>query len=345
MKAAWRDFLIDAGAEIQDERVVSFGNPERETQVAITGEVLCDLSHWGLIGVHGDDALSFLQNQLSSDVTQVTDARSQLSSYLSPKGRMLASFRLFHRGDTYFMRLPAAMLEATLQRLRLYVLRAKLTLQDASDALVRCGYAGRHAPGELQEALGACPAEVDDCVQAGDITALRVPGPHPRFELYGNLPAMQELWTALNVRGAPVGPSPWALLDILAGIPNIWPATSDRFVPQMTNLQLLGGVSFKKGCYPGQEIVARMHYLGQLKRRMYRIHLRGGPVPQPGEEIFAEDRDAEPGGMIVDAQPHPDGGAAALAVLRIEDAEGARLHLGRPDGTPLKIHDLPYAFG
>lgn len=344
MKPEWQSFLTDAGAEWADQRIVSFGNPERERSVVVSGNILCDLSHCGLIAAHGEEALRFLQSQFSSDVNEVSITHSQLSSYLSPKGRTLSCFRLFKRGDSYYLHLPRSMLEATLKQLRKYVLRAKLTLEDASDALVRCGYSGPNAERELEQALGAYPARVDDCVAAGDTMIVRVPGPHPRFEIYGELAPMKKLWSILNVRGAPVGASPWALLDILAGIPNVFPTTSDRFVPQMLNLHLLGGVSFKKGCYPGQEVVARMRYLGTLKRRMYRLHLAGDIAPQPGEAIFRIDGDAaEPSGAIVDAQPHPDG-VEILAVLRTADAEGHTLRLQSPDGAPLELRKLPYEF-
>jgi tRNA-modifying protein YgfZ len=343
MKPEWRSFLSDAGAELDDGAVASFGNPEREKRMVTNGDVLCDLSHWGLIGVRGDDALKFLHSQLSSDVTQVSETHSQLSSYCSPRGRMLACFRVFRRSDTFFLRLPAVMLEPTLKRLRLYVLRARAKLEDANNALIRCGYSGPNAKAELKRALGTCPDHVDACVGANDITVIHVPGPHSRFELYGNLTAMQELWSVLNVRAAPVGASPWALLDILSGIPNIFPATSDRFVPQMVNLHLLGGISFKKGCYPGQEVVARMHHLGKLKRRMYRVHLAGDRLPEPGDEIFAAGKNTtEPSGMVVDAQPHSDDGVEALAVLRLEDTQDTHLRLWNMDGPPLALRDLPF---
>ena len=256
---------------------------------------------------------------------------------------MLACFRVFRRNDTFFLRLPAVMLEPTLRRLHLYVLRARARLEEANNALIRCGYSGPNAKAELKRALGTCPDHIDACVEVHDITAIHVPGPHSRFELYGPLTAMQELWSVLNVRAAPVGASPWALLDILSGIPNIFPATSDRFVPLMANLHLLGGVSFYKGCYPGQEVIARMHYLGKLNRRMYRVHLTGDRVPEPGDQIFAAEKNAtEPIGMVVDAQPHSDDGVEALAILRVENTGNTHLRLRNTDSPLLALRELPY---
>lgn len=343
MKLDWQSFLVDTGAELGNQCVLSFGNPKREQQVATTGGILCDLSHWSLIGAYGEAAQIFLQSQFSSDVAEVSEYHSQLSSYCSPKGRMLASFRLFRRGNAYYLRLPREMLEATLRRLQMFVMRTKVTLEDASDALVRCGYSGPNAELELAQALGTYPIHADDCLQTNGVTVLRVPGLHPRFELYGELATMKKLWNSLNVRGAPVGASAWALLEILAGIPNILPQTSDRFIPQMANLDLLGGVSFKKGCFPGQEVIARMRYLGTLKRRMYRVHVSADAVPEAGDPLFsAGGSDTEPSGTLVNAQPGPDGGIEALAVLRTDEAERRALRLGSPDGAYVEVRKLPY---
>ncbi|HKF93640.1 MAG TPA: folate-binding protein, partial [Gammaproteobacteria bacterium] len=166
MKPEWKTFLIDSGAEFDGERIVSFGNAEREQSIFLSGDILCDLSHYGLISAYGEDALRFLQSQFSSDVTEVSQTRSQLSSYCSPKGRMLSCFRVFLRGDTYYLRLPSAMLEPMLQHLHIFLMRAKVTLADASDALIKCGYSGPHAEWELEQALGMYPVNVGDCVQA-----------------------------------------------------------------------------------------------------------------------------------------------------------------------------------
>ncbi len=343
MKPEWKEFLINAGAEFDDGRVVTFGNPEREKRMSTTGSILCDLSHMGLISAYGDDAETFLQGQSSNDVSQVSGSRSQLSSYCSPKGRMLANFRLFKRGETYYLRMPRELIEPVLQRLRMFVLMSKVTLEDADDALVRFGFSGPEAEAELSQALGTPPADDDAVVQIGEVTVIRIPGPHPRFELYGELEPMKKLWDKLNVHAAPVGASPWALLDILAGIPTVYSQTSEAFVPQMANMELVNGVSFKKGCYPGQEVVARMQYLGKLKRRMYRLHMDSNEAPKPGDDLFdANDESEQSAGKIVDAQPHPDGGIAALAVVQIASAEAGRLHLGSRQGLALAIEALPY---
>jgi hypothetical protein len=167
----------------------------------------------------------------------------------------------------------------------------------------------------------------------------------PRYEVYASaLQAAQEFWDALNVRGAPVGETAWRLLEIRAGLPVVFAANAEQFVPQMANLQLVDGVSFKKGCYPGQEIVARMQYLGTLKRRMYLGMIAQDDPVVPGAELYSATDSAQPVGRVVDAQPHPDGGQLALAVLQIQAADTADVFLGSPAGPAFDIQPLPYRF-
>lgn len=345
MTPEWKEFLVNAGAEIQDDCVTNFGNPDLELRVVTTGNVIADLSHMGLLCIRGEDAQSFLQGQLTNDVRAVSETRSQLTAYCSPKGRMLANGRLFLRDGAYYLRQPREMLDAILKRLRLFVLRARVTLEDATDSLVHFGLSGPTAEAELQNALGAVPDAVDAVIRCGEVTAIRIHGPHPRFELYGPVDEMKRLWTALDVQGVPIGATPWALLDILAGVPTVYPETVEAFVPQMVNLQLLNGVSFNKGCYTGQEVIARTQFLGKLKRRMYRAHVDTGTTPKPGDELYSPA--TEPGqsaGRIVDAKPWPDGGFEVLAVVQIANVETTAVRLGGPEGPELHFGELPYAF-
>jgi len=347
MKTDWKTFLADSGAEFDTDSVVHFGNPELEREVALSGLVFADLSYQGVIAVHGADARSFLQAQLSNDVSLLDDSsRSQLDAYCTPKGRMLGLMRLFRQGESYYLRLPLDTLESVLQRLRMYVLRAAVTLEDATDNFIRIGVSGAAAAEELQAAAGDLPDGVDHVVHRGDLTILQVAGVQPRYEVYAcSLAAARSLWDALNVRGAPVGEPAWRLLEILAGLPAVFAPTAELFVPQMANLERVNGVSFKKGCYPGQEIVARMQYLGTIKRRMYLGRISTDAAVTPGTELYSAADSEQPVGRIVDAQPHPDGGVAALAVLQIKSAEAGDVYLGASDGAPFVLQLLPYSFG
>lgn len=344
MKLEWKNFLSDAGAELSDIRVESFGNPDQERQIVHTGDIICDLSHYGLIAAYGEDAETFLQGQFTNDISHIDSGHSQLSSYCTPKGRMLANFRIFKRDETWYLCLPYELLEATLTRLRMYVMRSKVTLEDADDALIRFGLSGPTSAKQLKAITGSIPEEVDAVIQHENYTLIRVAGIEPRFEIYGLLDGMTQLWQSLDVDSAPVGASIWELLHIHAGIPFIVTQTSEAFVPQMANMELINGVDFKKGCYTGQEIVARMHYLGKLKRRMFRININTKQAPAPGDKLFAAESKGGSGtGTIVSAQQTADGSYDALAVIQITDAENQPLRLHDAGGPEIKVLDLPYS--
>lgn len=343
MKPEWLDFLNDNGAEIDDGQVISYGNLEREQRMVHTGLVICDLSHQGLISVDGEEASDFLQGQLTNDIRNVSEQHSQLSAYCTHKGRMLANFRVFKRADSFYLRLPLNQLEATLKRISMFVLMSKVIIKDSSLSLIKMGLSGPDADQVLGDLLPDIPAEVDDTSQCNGLTIIKIAGPHPRYEIIGELDAVKKIWQQLDVHAAPVGAGCWESLDIQAGIPTIYPATSEAFVPQMTNMQVINGVSFKKGCYTGQEVVARMQYLGKLKRRMFRVHIDIDEPVNPADKLFAANSDSAQGtGQIVSAQPDPNGGHVALAVINIADSENAQLKLHNENGPTVTLQDLPY---
>ncbi|MCK4705356.1 MAG: folate-binding protein, partial [Gammaproteobacteria bacterium] len=221
MKIEWQDFLKDAGAEFLNEKVESFGNPSQERQIIHSGNTFCDLSHYGLIAAYGEDTVNFLQGQFTNDVALVTETHSQLSSYCTPKGRMLANFRIFKRGETLYLLLPQPLLEPVLNRLRMFVMRSKVTLEDASDALMRFGFNGPDTEEQLQAITGTNPVNVNDCVQIEGYSIVRTHGTNPRFEIYGQLDDITKLWQSLDVDATAVGSHIWELLNIQAGIPVI----------------------------------------------------------------------------------------------------------------------------
>lgn len=340
MRNDWQEFLARAGAVIEDGSVHHFSDPRQEVRAAAAGDVAADLSHWSLIRAAGADAEAFLQGQLTNDVRQLGSG-SQLSGYCTAQGRMLALFRLFKRDGNFYLQLPAALRESVLKRLRMFVLRAKVTLEVADDELSRIGVAGPGVEAGLRARLGALPAQPDEGTSTGALTVLRLRGPHPRFEIVGPYVDLERLWSDLAL--TLVGAGAWAWLDISAGVPTVLPATVEAFVPQMTNLELLGGVNFKKGCYPGQEIVARTHYLGRLKQRMYRAHVDDTQAPKAGDPLYAPNFGEQTAGTIVDAQPAPEGGYDLLAVAQIASADVGVLSLRAPDGPSVTLLPLPYA--
>ena len=301
---------------------------------------ITDLSHFGLIRVAGDELRTFLQGQLTNDINAVTPTSAQLSSYCSPKGRMLGSFWIFQRGADLYLQLPVERLEAILKRLRMFVLRADVTLEDASEQLARFGIAGDCAAGILRFA----PSAGNSCETRDEVTVLRLPGDRQRFEVIAAPEVAGAIWSDLSATAEQTGSEFWSLMDIRAGIPTVFEDTVEAFVPQMANLQLVGGVSFTKGCYTGQEVVARMQYLGKLKRRMYRAQVDADERPAPGTEVFSPSSDSTQAiGRIVDSAAAPQGGFEVLAVLQISSAESGDVHLGDAAGPILKMLPLPYA--
>jgi tRNA-modifying protein YgfZ len=345
MRADWKAFLEAAGARIGEAGVSRFGEPLQELHRAASGEVLADLSHLGVIAVQGEDAASFLQGQLTCDLRLVTEDRSTLGAYLSPKGRALALFRIHKRPEAYYLALPSTLVQPVVRRLRMFVLRSKVAIEDASEAWVRVGVSGPDIERSLASRLGAFPQKVGAAVLKDGISILRIPGPHARVVLLGqDADTMERLWTDFRKTATPVGRDAWELLDILVGIPEVYPATVEAFVPQMLNLQALGGISFTKGCYTGQEIVARTQYLGKLKRRMYRAHVDAVTAPQPGQPLHVPGPDDQQSvGQVVASQAAPEGGYELLAVLLVESVDAGDVHLDGPQGPRLQFRELPYA--
>ncbi len=344
MNTEWRQLLERDGAVFDDEQVLSFGDEVGERRAARENLILADLSAWGFIGVSGADAEVFLQGQLANDVKALSPELSQLSAYCSPKGRILASLRVIRREDEYLLRLPQATLEATLKRLRMFVLRSKVTLEDRSDEFLSLGLAGEDAAERLGGVLSDLPAEPNAVSTAQDVTVVRVAGHTTRYECYGRPESIIALWQQLGAGAAKVSSATWAWLDIIAGVPWVAAETVDAFVPQMLNLQAIGALSFTKGCYPGQEIVARTQYLGKLKRRMFLAHADVARCPAPGTDVFAAtDPTEQSAGKVVDAQLSPDGGVDLLVVIQLAAAEGGGpLTLASPGGSPLTLAELPY---
>lgn len=220
-----------------------------------------------LLRATGPEARSFLQNQLTNDLREVSGERAQLAGYCSPKGRLLAVMTVQQLAeDDFALQLPAGIAAATLKRLRMFVLRSKLTLNDASSEIASLGLMGAEAATQLARLGLAAPAEPYAVSTGTGTWLLRCPGPVPRFELRA-APAQLEAMAA-ELALPPLQPGAWALAEVLAGTPQVSEQTLDRFVPQTVDLDRAGGVSFVKGCYPGQEIVARVHYLGRAKQRL-----------------------------------------------------------------------------
>ncbi len=342
MNAAWQSFLEGQGATVDGGVVWHYGDAASELAAASRSAVISDLSPLGVISIHGDDALSFLQGQLSCDVSAVAINASTYGSYCTAKGRVLATFLLWRGDSGFFMALPRDVLATIQKRLTMFVLRAKVKLADVSSELVLLGLSFAEGGGALAGHFDAVPAEIHRGVREQNGLLLRVS--ETRLLWIGDATAATRIWAGLASASKPVGAAAWSWLDIRAGLAWITQATQEQFVPQMINLELIGGVSFQKGCYPGQEIVARTQYLGKLKRRMYLASMAAtDAIPAPGTELFSDDLGEQVSGMVVSAQPSPTGGFDLLAVTQTSSVEASVVHLGSPQGPALAFQALPYS--
>ena len=310
---------------------------------------------FGLVRFSGDDAGDFLNAQLCNDVTTLSPTLSGIGGYCNPKGRLLMVARLFVAGDDYYLRLPHAILADTVKRLRMFVLRARVRITmcgeeaaGSNDDGLRTllpGY-GVIASGLPLDAPFDVPVDTlqgdNECIRDGDRIVIRVPGITPRYEIYGSAEANAAMGDVLSANGSQAHFGLWRMHDILAGLPSVYPETGGLFVPQMMNLDLIGGLSYTKGCYPGQEVVARTHYIGKIKRRMIR-YVSTEPAA-PGDDVFVSDFSAEQAsGTVVDATPMGAGMHTGLAVVRLAGLDTGTIRLKRADGAVAEQAPLPYS--
>ena len=338
--SAWLSFLASRGAQLGAGGVAGFGKPAEEVAAARDHTILADLSHNALIAVSGDDATAFLHGQFTNDVQALAEGAAQWNGWCSAKGRLLATFLLVKRGQEYLLMLPADIAPAIAKRLRMYVLRSKVAVSDASERFVRLGLAGKSAAVLAAHHWGFSPERMRSTEREG---ALCVAIDDQRFVLLADPARAPSLWEALTATARPTGADAWEWSLVQAGIPTVVARTQEEFVPQMANFELVGGVSFRKGCYPGQEIVARTQYRGGLKRRMARVHVEQSQRPQPGDAVYAPSFGEQAAGMVVSATPSPDGGFDALVVAQIDSLERDELRLGSPQGARLEIRERPIA--
>ncbi len=302
---------------------------------------VCDLSDLGLIRVSGEDAREFLQGQLTNDIGLLNETLGQLSAMCNPKGRMFASLSLFQRDGAIYLQLPAERLEMILKRLRMFVLRSRVNLEDATDELVCIGLSGDC----IHELLSQVPQQALQQIRLDDLSLLRMPGELPRVQLIGQVHSIIAMWQRLAPECTLVNGDFWAWQNIREGLPSVYNSTAEAFIPQTLNLQLLNAISFTKGCYTGQEVIARLKYLGQLKRRMYLAYFDTDVQPVAGDGLYsAGNRSAQGTGQIVDVRPDPTGGYVALVMIQTSSAEANDLQLEDDQGARLELSEPAYGF-
>jgi folate-binding protein YgfZ len=314
------------------------GAARAELAAARDGTIVADLSHNALLAISGDDAAAFLHGQFTNDVQSLETGGAQWNGWCSAKGRLLATFLLVRRADEYLLMLPAEIAGAFAKRLNMFVLRSKVKIADVSAQWARFGIAGKAAHPAIAAIFDAAPEPMRAVELNGSVC---VALDERRFVAFTPAGESENLRVRLEQSGTPAGAGAWEWTNIRAGIPTVVAATQEAFVPQMANFDLVGGVSFRKGCYPGQEIVARTQYRGILKRRMARAHVEGDALPKPGDAVYGAAFGDQAAGTVVQAAWAPEGGADLLVVAQIESLQSGDLRLGSPQGAALRIVDFP----
>ena len=336
----WHDFLSAQGAVFEASELQSFGDSRNELAAA-NGNIITSLSHLGLLEISGEDAVSFLQGQVTNDVKKLDGSNSQYAGYCSPKGRLLALFLAFAHADHLHLQMPVSILEPIMKRLKMYVMRSKVVITEKSADILCFGIAGPNAQSTLTTLFNKVPQAPQELITLDDATLLRLAGDTPRYQVFTHTENAERIWNTLSSNCTKVGKSVWDYLEIQAGIPEIVPATQEAFVPQMVNLDSLDGINFKKGCYTGQEIVARTHYLGKVKRRTQLANINTEEIPQAGDTIQVVGHE-EAIGQIVRAAPAPNGGVDALIEIRLENLDSTD-EFPVWKGKKLEFKALPYA--
>jgi len=337
----WDAWVAGKGGRLLEHGKVAFSGHTQDLAAVAGGQtVLTPLSDFVLIRARGEDALAFLQGQLSSDLNQVGATHSQYSSYSNAKGRMQANFLVWQYEHDYYLMLSADIAATVHKRLSMFVLRSKLKLELVTEQWRLCGIAGPGAALKVADVLGVAAPQPHQvaATSAGVVLAL------PSGAYLAALPTehADAQLEALARDAALIGSEAWGLWDIRAGRPWVTLSTYEQFVAQMANMELIGAVSFKKGCFPGQEIVARTQYLGKLKKRLFRVLIPTGA--KVGDELFSPSMRDQSIGMVVNACQIENGQVEALAVVQINAWESG-VHLASPEGPQITCLDLPYSLG
>ncbi len=338
MSQQWQDFLAT------QSEIVSNNLASLESDCC-----LIPLMDFGVLHVTGNDAKTFLQGQVTCNLNDVTVNQSMLGAHCNLKGRMQSLFRIFQdeHDSAYFLMMPASMLAPASTHFKKYALFSKVSF-DATNSMMGLGVYGSHSKELLCKMFG----EITQLIKPYDSLIIKtstdtyyitlLPGQHTRFEIWGNANSIKSLWMSLTTYCKVLKPLAWELLEIQAGIPTIYPQTIDQVLPHHANLSILNGISYTKGCYLGQEIIARMQYRGKIKKHLYRAYVQGSTVlPQPGTEIFTGADTTEPG-IVLRSAINDLGNIELLVVMDDKYSNFENVSLNLADEPKVLHLDLPY---
>lgn len=302
------------------------------------------LSQYGFLAIEGPDSSKFLQGQTTCDWRKIDTENAALGSYCNIKGRMVMSFIAGMRSnDNVLLRLHANTAESACATLAKYIVFSKAKIRDATSEYVTIGISGKNARSQLIQHIGMAPTALMKQVTDGQTVLVQLDDEGERFECWTLAESAIELWAKLCTNATAIDSTHWEAQNIAAGLGEICAATQDTFIPQMLNYQLIGGVSFNKGCYTGQEVVARMQYRGKLKRRLYRATLAqsdGTFSHVPGTDLYSGDQTQSIGNLV--SAVENNGKVELLAVLTEDSVAANNIHFA-DESICLTILDLPYA--
>ncbi|AJP48357.1 hypothetical protein PG1C_07575 [Rugosibacter aromaticivorans] len=349
MNQEWTTFLASQGLAANSAE--HFGQLDAELQAARDSVAVTPLADLGLIRVSGEDAASFLHNLMTNDILGIDATSARTAGFCTPKGRLLAIFLIWREGNDYLLMLPREILPPLLKKLSMFILRAKVKLTDATNERALIGISVLSVLSTVLPAPSAgstleVPTFINPALPRLGLAAtdggqlIRLD--NTRWLLALDPAAAIRRWPQITATAKVTGLAAWHWLEIAAGQPRVTAATQEAFVPQMLNMELpaVAGVSFTKGCYPGQEIVARTHYLGKVKRRTYRARLAS--LAAPGTHVYAPETGDQQCGALVSIAPSPEDGFECLVSVQSSAVAAGEVHLGAPDGERLTFLPLPY---
>jgi tRNA-modifying protein YgfZ len=327
MNTNWKTFLLSQQASANHEDKIAFAGTTNSG-----GKSIFPLTQLAVLSVTDKDAATLLQGQITCNINDISETKSSLAAMCNPKGRAIATFLLVKKADAFLLILPAELLETVKKRLQMYVLRSDVKIFDGSDEFCLLGL------GEPENVAQPFSTEIMQ-----DIIAVNFPALMRRKLLITDADSAIRLWTEhVDSQGFRVGSSDeWRYLDIISGIPWVTTATSEEFVPQMLNLDKLGGISFNKGCYTGQEIVARTHYLGKTKREMFLAECQTSVLPESNSSIINRgSEEQEVVGKVLLAQLTRQ---SCKMLVIIQTTESAYSNLGLQDDKQAEVKIIPFA--
>ncbi|MBL4711905.1 MAG: folate-binding protein YgfZ [Gammaproteobacteria bacterium] len=343
MNNDWKNYLLQNNAKQDDHGLFLFDDKFCDSVRTGDNNIICDLSHFSTVVFAGQDAAEFIQGQFTNDVNFIDENSSQISGFCNKKGRMIANFRLFQHQQNYFISIRSDLVERSINHLQKYILRAQTAIQDVSEQLIHLGVSGANAADLLSPFIDNLNTKVNGVSHNEDYIVIRAPSEIPRYEIFCSLEHAKTLWESIAKKASMVNSSCWNYLDIQNGLPFIDSDTSEAFVPQMANMELIDGISFEKGCYTGQEIVARTHFLGKQKRRTYRIKFATDTKPKVGEQLATDtSTENQYTGTLVTLQSTAENEYEALAVIQIKAADEGKIKL-KDTGDEVTLLDLPYS--